>query len=126
MLDDLYQSLILDHSAKPRNFGPLADASHQANGYQVLPGGLILQWVTGPYQSAGTEASVFVRWPITFPNACFQAFPSTQIDAATDRGDSWFQLVGDPATDGCTVFRQRSGNPNDSAATAPKIFAIGR
>ena len=106
--------------------GAFSNASHQANGYQVLPGGLILQWVTGPYQSAGTEASVFVRWPITFPNACFQAFPSTQIDAATDRGDSWFQLVGDPATDGCTVFRQRSGNPNDSAATAPKIFAIGR
>lgn len=38
MLDDLYQSLILDHSAKPRNFGPLAEASHQADGYNPLCG----------------------------------------------------------------------------------------
>ncbi|MDR6128049.1 hypothetical protein QE452_002713 [Sphingomonas sp. SORGH_AS438] len=106
--------------------GAFANASLAANGYQVLPNGLILQWVTGPYQSPGVEAAVFVGWPIAFPNACFQAFPSTQIQSATDRGDSWFQLVGDPATDGCTVMRQRSGNPNDSAATAPKIFAIGR
>lgn len=106
--------------------GAFASASHQANGYQVLPGGLILQWVTGPYQAPGVEAAVFVGWPIAFPNVCLQAFPSTQINAATDRGDSWFQLVGDPATDGCTVFRQRSGNPVDNAATAPKIFAIGR
>ena len=38
MLDELYQSLILDHSAKPRNFGPLTPASHQADGFNPLCG----------------------------------------------------------------------------------------
>src|SRR3989338_4415013 len=37
-LRDLYQELILDHSKKPRNFGPLKGASHQAEGYNPLCG----------------------------------------------------------------------------------------
>jgi nitrogen fixation NifU-like protein len=37
-LADLYQELILDHNARPRNFGPLADATHQAQGHNPLCG----------------------------------------------------------------------------------------
>jgi nitrogen fixation protein NifU and related proteins len=37
-LGDLYQELILDHNAKPHNFGALPDATHQAQGYNPLCG----------------------------------------------------------------------------------------
>ncbi len=37
-LRELYQSVILDHNRSPRNFGPLAAASHQARGHNPLCG----------------------------------------------------------------------------------------
>ncbi|MGB0743364.1 MAG: Fe-S cluster assembly sulfur transfer protein SufU [Opitutales bacterium] len=37
-LDDLYQSIILDHNKRPRNYGALPDATHQAEGYNPLCG----------------------------------------------------------------------------------------
>jgi nitrogen fixation protein NifU and related proteins len=37
-LNDLYQEVILDHNRRPRNFHKLADASHQAEGYNPLCG----------------------------------------------------------------------------------------
>ena len=46
-LSELYQELILDHNARPRNFGALEQATHHADGYNPLCGdqlsvGLIL------------------------------------------------------------------------------------
>jgi nitrogen fixation NifU-like protein len=37
-LNDLYQEVILDHNRRPRNFHPIADASHTAEGYNPLCG----------------------------------------------------------------------------------------
>lgn len=37
-LRDLYQEVILDHSKRPKNFGELADANRQAEGYNPLCG----------------------------------------------------------------------------------------
>ena len=37
-LSDLYQEVILDHNRRPRNFHAMADASHQAEGYNPLCG----------------------------------------------------------------------------------------
>lgn len=37
-LRQLYQEVILDHYKRPRNFGPLADADHSAEGYNPLCG----------------------------------------------------------------------------------------
>lgn len=37
-LDELYQELILDHSKRPRNFGPLPAANHRAEGFNRLCG----------------------------------------------------------------------------------------
>lgn len=45
MLDDLYQELILDHNARPRNFGPLADASHKAEGFNPLCGDHVIVYL---------------------------------------------------------------------------------
>jgi nitrogen fixation protein NifU and related proteins len=38
MIDDLYQETILDHSKRPRNYHPLADANRKAEGYNPLCG----------------------------------------------------------------------------------------
>ena len=37
-LDDLYQSIILDHNKRPKHYGALEDATHQAEGYNPLCG----------------------------------------------------------------------------------------
>jgi len=37
-LRDLYQEVIVDHGRRPRNFGPLPDATHEAEGYNPLCG----------------------------------------------------------------------------------------
>jgi nitrogen fixation NifU-like protein len=37
-LSELYQELILDHNARPRNFGPLPAATHHAEGYNPVCG----------------------------------------------------------------------------------------
>jgi nitrogen fixation NifU-like protein len=37
-LTDLYQEVILDHNRRPRNFRPVAGASHTAEGYNPLCG----------------------------------------------------------------------------------------
>jgi nitrogen fixation NifU-like protein len=41
-LEQLYQQLILEHNRNPRNFGPLAAATHSARGYDALCGDDIL------------------------------------------------------------------------------------
>ena len=37
-LRELYQATILDHNKKPRNYGPLEDATHEAAGHNPLCG----------------------------------------------------------------------------------------
>jgi nitrogen fixation NifU-like protein len=37
-LGDLYQEVVLDHGKRPRNFGPLEGATHQAEGLNPLCG----------------------------------------------------------------------------------------
>jgi nitrogen fixation NifU-like protein len=37
-LRELYQEVILDHTKRPRNFGPLEHATHRAQGYNPLCG----------------------------------------------------------------------------------------
>jgi nitrogen fixation protein NifU and related proteins len=37
-LRELYQEVILDHNKRPRNYGPLVDANHHADGHNPLCG----------------------------------------------------------------------------------------
>ncbi|MDZ4314537.1 MAG: SUF system NifU family Fe-S cluster assembly protein [Azonexus sp.] len=57
-LRDLYQEVIVDHGRRPRNFGPLPDASHQAEGFNPLCGDrltLRLKVVAGVIEEARFE-----------------------------------------------------------------------
>lgn len=59
-LRDLYQEVIVDHGRRPRNFGPLPEASHQAEGFNPLCGdrlNLHLKLVDGVIAEARFEGS---------------------------------------------------------------------
>ena len=60
-------------------------ASLAANGYQKLPGGLIIQWGTMPYTSDNGNATI--TFPITFPTVCVSIVPS--IDTVTNGAGNW-------------------------------------
>jgi hypothetical protein len=51
-----------------------SNQSLTTNGYQKLPGGLILQWIT---QNTGASDFVTANWPIAFPNACLNVQVTT-------------------------------------------------
>lgn len=44
-LRDLYQEVIFDHNRKPRNYGQMPDASHQADGHNPLCGDQLTVYV---------------------------------------------------------------------------------
>lgn len=45
-LDELYQSIILDHNRRPRNYGEPARSSHHASGRNPLCGDEVSVWMT--------------------------------------------------------------------------------
>ena len=55
--NQLYQEVILDHNRKPRNWGKLADATHQAEGLNPLCGDHI--WVYLRLKEAAIDAVAF-------------------------------------------------------------------
>lgn len=59
--------------------------SLDTNGYQIMPGGLILQW--GQVSSNGSEDTYTATFPIAFPNACLQVIPGVNLN-------NWSFLVG--------------------------------
>ena len=70
------------------------------NGYQKLPGGLIIQW--------GIISGISATWPIAFPNAVFSA-GSTSLDGGTGGANNRFV---NRTTTGATL-----GSLNDAGCT---------
>lgn len=102
-------------------FSALSGASLSANGFQRLPSGLIVQWVTGATSTAG-EVSETVTLPIAFPNQNLFAVASTLNTAANNGADTNYQVVSRALTS-VTVFRNQ--NPTNANAAAPLVIAIG-
>lgn len=57
-----------------------ANQSLSGNGYQKLPGGLIMQW--GSISTSATSGTV--TFPTTFPNACFSVVAHDYATSASD------------------------------------------
>lgn len=53
------------------------------SGYQILPGGIIIQWIN----NLGSTAYRTVNWPIAFPNACRSVQVTTGNATATNYWD---------------------------------------
>ena len=87
------------------------DHSLSGNGYQKLPGGLIMQW--GSFSQTGTSTSV--SFPISFPNACLNVQQTCLGDASPSAAGS-----GSLTTSGFNSIRDAAvGN------SAIYYFAIG-
>ncbi|MGK6323777.1 gp53-like domain-containing protein [Sphingomonas sp. DT-51] len=95
------------------------------NGYVVLPGGLIIQWVSGAFQDAGSVATQTVTFPITFPGACTQVVVTAQLGQADPEAHAAYQLVAVSASS-ATVQRQLPGGAIvDRQASWPRLLALG-
>ena len=92
-----------------------ANVSLATNGYQKLPGGLIIQWgsVTVPVDSSAT-----FTFPIAFPNACLVAFAQQTIGIAGGGTSIPGWVVTGKTLTGMTVL-------NDYATQTFYVFAIG-
>lgn len=94
-------------------------------GYQKLPGGMIIQWGEGTNDPATpTEPTQSISFPISFPNAVLQVIVSTHIASATGNADCWYQTTG-INNSGFTAQRNLSASAAVSVQTKPRWFAIG-
>jgi hypothetical protein len=103
------------------NFANIAAfaSSFTMPGYQKLPGGLIIQWLT---VSEGTsQGSITANYPIAFPNAFLAASVSSTNTGASSNADIYFQFVSS-TTSAITVYRQQV---NNNANTGAMIIALG-
>lgn len=86
--------------------------SKTTNGYQRLPGGLILQW--GQYTSVMSPAvPVNVSFPLAHPNACFTVNLTALNPTNDGTADSWPELVS-RNNSSFTAVAQNLGNAGSS------------
>lgn len=83
------------------NLGQFA-ATLAGNGYQKLPGGLIIQWGSLA-QTSGVEGAVVITFPIAFPTACLQAIPG--LDGGTWNTITAFNFSGQTLGLSATSFK---------------------
>lgn len=98
------------------NLNDFFTRSHAQNGYQKLPGGLILQWMFGQAGQSGTRVNN--TFPIAFPSACFGAFA---VHAGT--ADSVNIIVDNIPLPTATTIGLRSSWPSGNVQAF--IIAIG-
>jgi hypothetical protein len=65
--------------------------SLDSNGYQIMPGGLIMQW--GQSSAFITEESQDVIFPIEFPNACLQVIAGQIYPTDDTQTNAFIQTV---------------------------------
>lgn len=91
------------------------------NGYQILPGGLIIQWMKG---SGMTQEGLVQRltFPLTFPNSIFNIVCSHQINNFNVSSNQWLQ-IGQYTNSYCDVYLQAASVLAE--ITYPFIFVVG-
>ena len=111
------------------------DQSLTTNGYQVLPGGLILQWATTEKIFVGTDIGDFemfsVDWPISFPNGVISCQLSLDTGTFGEDGpneiDEMAYGIGERNTTGAQgrVRRIYGTNTDEEEFVRFSFFAIG-
>lgn len=118
-----------DWFVKSNNFdSTFSNQSLTENGYQSLPGGMIMQW--GTYDTAmAWDSEVTITFPLAFPTACLNISLTSLIDLTApdpDDNNGEAQLVKDSET--LTNFKVRAQDFNVLTASTFagfKWFAIG-
>ncbi|WP_347454074.1 gp53-like domain-containing protein [Acinetobacter thermotolerans] len=98
-------------------------AAKSTNGYQQLPGGLILQWGTVDYSNNPGQVSRSVSFPLSFPNACLNVTATRKMNSATNQGQGSVLCVSSTRTSALfSLVHQQGGNIDLGGFT---WFAIG-
>lgn len=97
------------------------------NGFQKLPGGLILQWCAGVIDPADASEPVqTITFPTPFTVSALSVMVTTNCSEANINNDWWYQTVGTPTLSNVVVQRQRQSTLAGASSTSrPFIFAIG-
>jgi hypothetical protein len=99
-----------------------SNQSLATNGYQKLPGGLILQWGETPHPNLGNSETTAVSFAIAFPNACRQVILSSTAGNVTNGADEGARATLITSS-GFTVF---SSWTSVSSTLGPyRWFAVG-
>jgi hypothetical protein len=106
------------------NFG----ASLGSNGYQILPSGLVIQWITGSTDPADNTTPIqTLPWALAFPNGLIGASVSTYIqNSASD--DLWYQVVSSGSNSSQVIVQRQAGQGASAtfdATTTPFIIGLG-
>lgn len=82
-----------------------AQSLNPAGGYQILPGGFIIQW--GQYRAAiNGEVSIPIVFPIEFPTALMSLSATPYINTSSYLKDLWIQSTSTRSTTGATFYTQ--------------------
>lgn len=105
------------------NLTALHDDLLTANGYQKLPGGLIIQW--GEVTSSGTAAgNATATFPIAFPNTCLQATATACGPENLDRTVQFSSTTMNATTLGMSALRGAS-SPSYTSGILVRWVAVG-
>ena len=100
-LRELYQEIILDHSRHPRHFGPLADASHVAEGHNPLCGDKVKIYLSVDADNRIADVSFEGRGcaiSVASASLMTEMLKGRSIDQAEELMDGFLHLVkGDVA-----------------------------
>ena len=97
--------------------------SLSTNGYQIMPGGLIMQW--GQSSAFTTEQSKEVLFPIVFPNACLQVIAGQLFPTDDGSVNAFVQTVSWNVS---SVRMRAQSDPNQPTVAKPlfgSYIAIG-
>lgn len=90
-----------------------------AIGWQLLPGGLLMQWCMG--SASASETTYSVTWPMAF-TTIYRVFITTD-NKYLDARDSMYQLMDSPTTTGCSYYQ--NGMAGAGGWQQPFFIAIG-
>jgi len=107
----------------PANVRSMFTGTRSANGYEILPSGLILQWGVGVPQEGidYISGAQTINFRTPFPNACIHVGLTTSSTATNP--DSIYQLVGSPTKTGFKAFPNKFNT--GTGLVTPYYFAIG-
>lgn len=68
------------------------------NGYVKFGNGLIIQWGSSYADDKSDNATITVRFPISFSSSCFNVSLTTRLDTFSGTADVWAELLQDKVT----------------------------
>ena len=117
------ESILGVDSAKALTPSAFSEKNLTGNGYQILPGGLIIQWLSISHGALTNEATVSFNFPLSF-NTVFQVYLSSNMGFPQDGTTT-------PHTEGAEILSFNSSGGvitsgwNSRREVIFRVFAIG-